>query len=58
MITFDDGRISTCRLPRFSALVMFLRQSFKTLIRTMVFVKKESGKKKGKKQRSEGIDVS
>ena len=34
--TFDDGRSSTCRLPRFSALYMVLSASFSTLTRTIV----------------------
>jgi hypothetical protein len=33
-MTFDDGRIMTWRLPRFSALDMFLRQSASTEILT------------------------
>jgi len=36
MITLEEGRIKTWRLPRFSALLMLLRQSFKTEIRTIV----------------------
>lgn len=36
MITFEDGLIMTWRFPRFSALYMLLRASFKTLIRTIV----------------------
>ena len=35
MTTFDDGRSSTCRLPRFSALYIVLSPSFSTLTRTM-----------------------
>lgn len=35
MMTFDDGFRSTCRLPRFSALNMFFRASFNTLILTI-----------------------
>jgi len=36
MTTLDDGRSSTCRLPRFSALESVLRASPSTLMRTMV----------------------
>ena len=32
MITFDAGRIKTCRFPRFSALQMDTRASASTLI--------------------------
>jgi hypothetical protein len=35
MTTLLDGRNSTCRLPRFSALYMVLSASFRTLTRTM-----------------------
>ena len=35
MTTFDDGRSSTCRFPRFSALYIVLSPSFSTLTRTM-----------------------
>ena len=35
MITFEDGLIMTWRFPRFSALYMLLRASFKTLTRTI-----------------------
>lgn len=36
MTTLEDGLISTCLLPRFSALYMLLRESLRTLIRTIV----------------------
>ena len=36
MTTFDAGLMSTCLLPLRSALTMLLRQSFKTLILTMM----------------------
>ena len=36
MITLDDGRMSTCRLPAFSALLMALRQSLRTEVLTIV----------------------
>jgi len=36
MITFEDGLIITWRFPRFSALYMLFRASFKTLTRTIV----------------------
>ena len=35
MITFEEGLIMTWRFPRFSALYMLLRASFKTLTRTI-----------------------
>ena len=35
-MTFEQGRISTWRLPRFSAFEMHLRQSASTDMRTMV----------------------
>ena len=35
MMTFEDGLIMTWRFPRFSALYMLLRASFKTLTRTI-----------------------
>ena len=35
-MTFDDGRISTWRLPRFSALLIVFRQSASTLMRTIL----------------------
>ena len=34
-MTFDDGLIKTCLFPRFSALQMLFKQSFKTLTRTI-----------------------
>lgn len=34
--TLEEGRMRTCRLPRFSALNIFLRASLRTLMRTMV----------------------
>jgi len=36
MITFEDGLIITCLFPRFSALYMLLRASFKTLTLTIL----------------------
>jgi hypothetical protein len=36
MITFEEGLIMTCLLPRFSALYMLLRASFRTLILTIL----------------------
>ena len=36
MMTFDEGRISTWRLPRFCALWIDRRASFRTLMRTIV----------------------
>jgi hypothetical protein len=36
MMTFEEGLISTCLLPLFSALNMLFRASLSTLIRTMV----------------------
>ena len=36
MMTFDAGRTSTWRLPRFSALKMLRRQSLSTETRTIV----------------------
>ena len=36
MTTLDEGRTSTWRLPRFSALVRLRRASLRTLMRTMV----------------------
>jgi hypothetical protein len=41
MITFDAGRISTCRLPRFSALQMDTRASASTLILIVSAAKEE-----------------
>jgi hypothetical protein len=35
MMTLEDGFSSTCRLPRFSALNIFLSASFSTLILTI-----------------------
>jgi hypothetical protein len=35
-ITFEDGLIITCLFPRFSALYMLLRASFKTLTLTIL----------------------
>src|SRR3989338_4379983 len=35
-ITFDEGRIITWRLPRFSALLMFFSASAKTEVRTIL----------------------
>lgn len=35
MTTLDDGRSSTCRFPRFSALESVFRASPNTLMRTM-----------------------
>lgn len=35
MMTFEHGRIKTCLLPRFSALLIDLSASLKTFIRTM-----------------------
>ncbi|KAJ1506845.1 hypothetical protein HMI54_002844 [Coelomomyces lativittatus] len=35
IMTLDEGRMITCRLPRRSALTIELRQSFKTEIRTI-----------------------
>ncbi len=35
MTTFEDGRNSTCRLPRFSALYMFLSASFNTRVKCL-----------------------
>ena len=34
-MTFDDGRMSTWRLPRFSALETVFKQSASTLMRTI-----------------------
>lgn len=34
-ITLEQGRNNTCRLPRFSALLMDFRASLSTFIRTM-----------------------
>lgn len=39
MITFEHGLISTCLLPRFSALLIDLRASDNTFIRTMAITK-------------------
>ena len=36
MTTLLEGRISTCRLPLFSALYMVFRESPSTLMRTMM----------------------
>ena len=36
MTTLEEGRTSTWRFPRFSALTMLVRQSFSTLIRTIL----------------------
>lgn len=36
IITLEEGLIITCRLPRFSALYMFLRASLSTLILTIL----------------------
>lgn len=36
MITFEDGLIITCLLPRFSSLYMHSRASFKTLTLTIL----------------------
>ena len=40
-ITFDAGRTSTWRLPRFSALKMLRRQSLRTLTRTISAAQRE-----------------
>lgn len=37
-MTLDEGRIRTWRLPAFSALLMFLRASFRTEVRTILAV--------------------
>lgn len=44
MITLDDGLIMTWRFPRFSALYMLLRASFRTLTRTIVTEKRKTPK--------------
>jgi hypothetical protein len=36
MITFEEGLIMTCRFPRFSALYMLFRASFRTLTLTIL----------------------
>ena len=41
-MTFEDGRIRTCRFPRLSALHMAFRASLNTLIRTMLNPEKKS----------------
>jgi hypothetical protein len=38
MMTLELGRTRHCRLPAFSALLMLLRASFKTEVRTMLAV--------------------
>jgi hypothetical protein len=35
VLTFEHGRMMTCRLPRFSALFIVLRASANTFIRTI-----------------------
>lgn len=37
-MTLDEGRIKTWRLPAFSALLMFLRASLRTEVRTILAV--------------------
>ena len=41
MTTFEEGRIMTCRRPRFSALEIVLRQSASTDIRTIWWTEKK-----------------
>ena len=59
-MTLDEGRIKTWRLPRFSALLMLLRQSFKTEIRTIfddvseLIVKRKRKPKLVAKRKGEG----
>lgn len=38
MMTLDEGRIRTWRLPAFSALLMLLRASLRTEVRTILAV--------------------
>jgi len=38
MMTLELGRIMTCRLPAFSALLMLLRASWRTEVRTILAV--------------------
>ena len=38
MMTFELGLIKTCLLPAFSALLMLLRQSLRTEVRTILTV--------------------
>ena len=35
-ITFEQGRMRTCRFPRFSALLMLFKASAKTFMRTIL----------------------
>lgn len=44
-MTFDEGRMRTCRFPRFSALMMFLSASLRTEVLTMAAIENERGKK-------------
>lgn len=42
MMTLELGRIRTWRLPAFSALLMLLRASWRTEVRTMLAVLEDS----------------